>query len=69
VQCGKAKPVPICLFGTDYWKRLFNFDVLVEEGTISAEDLALLSYSDDPQAMWDGIRAFYGMPDMDECGC
>lgn len=20
-QCGKAKPVPIVLFGTDYWKR------------------------------------------------
>lgn len=68
VQCGKAKPVPIWLFGTDYWSRLFNFEVLVEEGTISSEDLALLSYADDPQVMWDGIRAFYGMPDKSPCG-
>ena len=35
VQTRKAKPVPIILFGTDYWKRLFNFDVLIEEGAIS----------------------------------
>jgi hypothetical protein len=61
VQCQKAKPVPIFLFGTDYWKRLFNFDVLVEEGTISPEDVELFSYVDDPQAVWDGIRSFYGM--------
>ncbi|MBY0464564.1 MAG: TIGR00730 family Rossman fold protein [Burkholderiales bacterium] len=67
VQCGKAKPVPIYLFGTDYWKRLFNFEVLVEDGTISPEDLALLTYSDDPQAMWDGIRTFYNMPDQNGC--
>jgi uncharacterized protein (TIGR00730 family) len=35
VQTKKAKPVPIVLFGSDYWKRLINFDVLVEEGAIS----------------------------------
>lgn len=69
VQCGKAKPVPIYLFGTAYWKRLFNFEVLVEEGTISEEDLSLFSYFDDPQAMWDGIRAFYDMPDLPASGC
>jgi uncharacterized protein (TIGR00730 family) len=62
VQCRKAKPVPIFLFGSPYWKRLFNFDVLVEEGTISPEDLKLFTYVDDPQAVWDGIRGFYGMP-------
>ncbi len=62
VQCQKAKPVPIFLFGSDYWKRLINFDVLVEEGTISPEDLSLMTYADDPGAVWDGIRRFYGMP-------
>jgi hypothetical protein len=62
VQCQKAKPVPIFLFGSDYWKRLFNFEVLVEEGTVSAEDLNLVTYVDDPQDVWDGIRSFYGMP-------
>jgi uncharacterized protein (TIGR00730 family) len=59
VQTRKAQPVPIVLFGTDYWKRLINFDVMIEEGTISKEDLSLFSYTDDPQVAWDTIKAFY----------
>ena len=59
VQTRKAKPVPIVLFGTDYWKRLVNFDVLVEEGAISPEDLKLFTYVDEPQVAWDFIRSFY----------
>ena len=59
VQTKKAHPVPIILFGTDYWKRLLNFEVLVEEGAISPEDLGLFRYTDDPQEAWDFIRTFY----------
>lgn len=59
VQTGKAKPVPIVLFGSEYWKRLFNFDVLIEEGAISPEDLKLFQYVDEPQAAWDAIKGFY----------
>ena len=61
VQTKKAKPVPIILFGSDYWKRLINLDVLVEEGAISPEDLNLFQYVDDPQAAWDLIREFYAL--------
>jgi len=59
VQTRKAKQVPIVLFGSDYWKRLINFDVLIEEGVISAADLDLFQYADEPQAAWDIIKAFY----------
>jgi len=59
VQTQKASPVPIILFGTDYWKRLINFDVLVEEGAIAAEDLNLFKFTDDPHEAWEIIRAFY----------
>lgn len=59
VQTKKALPVPIILFGVDYWKRLINFDVLVEEGAISPEDLDLFQITDDPQVAWDAIRTFY----------
>jgi uncharacterized protein (TIGR00730 family) len=61
VQTGKAKPVPIVLFGSDYWKRLINTDVMIEEGVISAQDLALFTYVDAPQDAWDVIRTFYGL--------
>ena len=59
VQTGKAKALPIVLFGTDYWKRLVNFDVLIEEGAISPQDLKLFHYVDEPQEAWDIIKAFY----------
>lgn len=59
VQTRKAKPVPIILFGSEYWKRLFNFDVMVEEGAISPEDLELFKYVDSPQDAWTDIKHFY----------
>ena len=59
VQTGKAKALPIVLFGSSYWKRLINFDVLIEEGTISPQDLKLFHYVDEPQEAWDIIKEFY----------
>ena len=61
IQTGKAKALPIVLFGSDYWKRLINFDVLIEEGTISAKDLNLFHYVDTPDAAWKIIQTFYGL--------
>ena len=59
VQTGKAKPVPIVLFGSSYWKRFINFEMLVEEGTISPADLALFHYVDTAQEAWCLVRDFY----------
>ena len=59
VQCKKAKPVPIVLFGSSYWKRLFNISVMIEEGVISAADAELFKYSDSVEEAWEFIRAFY----------
>ena len=59
VQCKKAKPVPIILFGTDYWKRLFNLEMLLEEGAIHEEDLKLFNYVDDIKEAWYLIKNFY----------
>jgi len=61
VQTRKAKQVPIVLFGSEYWKRVIQFDVLVEEGVISPGDVELFHYADEPQAAWDVIRGFYGL--------
>ena len=59
VQCKKAKPVPIVLFGSDYWQRLLNLQVMVDEGAISVKDLNLFKYVDDVQDAWGVIRDFY----------
>ena len=59
VQTRKARPVPIVLFGRDYWSRLLNLDMLVDEGAIAPEDLALYEVVDTPEEAWEVIRAFY----------
>lgn len=59
VQCKKARPLPIVLFGSAHWKRLINLDVLVEEGAISQEDLKLFTYADEPRQAWEFIKSFY----------
>ena len=59
VQTKKSKQVPIVLFGSDYWKRLIDFDFLAEEGVISPEDVKLFEYVDAPADAWDAIKRFY----------
>jgi len=59
VQTRKARQVPIVLFGSDYWKRLINFEMLVDEGVISAPDLDLFQFADEPETAWEIIRTFY----------
>jgi len=39
----------ILMYGSDYWKRLVNFEFLVESGTVSEEDLRLLRFVDSPE--------------------
>ncbi len=43
-----AKKIAIILYGSSYWKEVINFDALVRHGTISASDLELFRYADDP---------------------
>ena len=59
VQCKKSKPVPIILFGSEYWKRLFDPHMLVEEGAINEEDLDLFKYVDDIGEAWQIIQDFW----------
>ncbi|MBX3649891.1 MAG: TIGR00730 family Rossman fold protein [Burkholderiales bacterium] len=40
------KPMPIVLFGNDYWNEVINFDALVRHGTIDAKDVELMYRTD-----------------------
>ncbi len=40
----KIKPILILIFGRKFWKKIINFEALVEEGTISPEDIELFRY-------------------------
>jgi len=60
VQTGKMPRMPIVLVGRDWWKRMINWDLFVEEGVIDPEDLDLFSTVDTAQEAVDAVYAFYG---------
>jgi uncharacterized protein (TIGR00730 family) len=59
IQTHRMDPIPVVLFGRDYWNRLVNWDVFVEEGTISPEDLDHISYAETANECWQIIEEFY----------
>ena len=60
-QTGKMKPIPILLFGGDFWNRVINFDALAEEGVINADDLKLFTPVESAEEAWAHIVAFYDL--------
>jgi uncharacterized protein (TIGR00730 family) len=59
VQTRKIRPLPVVLVGEDYWRRAVDFDFLVAEGTVDAEDRELLWFAETAQEIWDGIEHWY----------
>lgn len=55
VQTQKVQSTPVLLYGSDYWKRLIDFEWMVASGTIAAEDLACFKYVDSPEEAWKEI--------------
>ena len=54
------KPMPIVLFGTDFWERVINFDALVRHGTIDARDVKLVHPTDSVDDAFDWIVQHLG---------
>ena len=52
------KPLPIVLYGKEFWENIVNWDYLVEVGTISPEDLDLFHISDDVNDTFDYVTNF-----------
>jgi len=59
IQTGKVRPLPILLFGREFWNRVVNFEALAEEGVIAPHDLELIHWSEDAQEAWDYVQRFY----------
>jgi len=59
IQTGKVKPIPVLLFGREFWERVVNFEALVEEGVVSERDLSIFTYVETAEEAWDFVRHFY----------
>ncbi len=52
-QSAKMGPIPIALFDEAFWRRVINFDALVEAGTAAEDDMKLFGFADSPEALWE----------------
>jgi len=59
MQTEKIVKIPLLLFNERFWRNVVNFEGLVEEGTISAEDINLIKYVETAEEAWDHIKNFY----------
>ncbi len=59
VQTGKMQPIPILLFGKDYWRRIINFEAMAEEGVINPGDIDLFTEVETAEEAWEEIVRFY----------
>jgi uncharacterized protein (TIGR00730 family) len=59
IQTGKVRPLPVLLFGREFWTRVVNWDALVEEGVIAPNDLDIFHWCEDANEAWDFVQRFY----------
>jgi uncharacterized protein (TIGR00730 family) len=59
IQTGKIKPMPVIMFGRDFWNRVVNFPALVEEGVISPGDIDLMHFVDTAEEAWAFVQNWY----------
>ena len=64
-----AKKMAIVVYGSAYWNEVINFQALVKHGTISAEDLSLFQFADDPETAFEilkpGLAAYAAQTDTE----
>jgi uncharacterized protein (TIGR00730 family) len=53
-----TKKVAVIIYGSEYWKKVFDLDHMVEQGMISRKDLGLLHFFDEPYAAFSFLRDF-----------
>jgi uncharacterized protein (TIGR00730 family) len=56
-QTGKSQVIPIVLFDEAYWRKVVNFDALIEAGMIEKTDLELFRFAETAEEVWSQLLA------------
>ena len=51
-----AKKILVVIYGSQYWKKLINFQTMIDAGTISRQDLKLFKIVDSPEEGFEFLR-------------
>lgn len=59
IQTRKMAPLPVVLVGADYWQKAFDFEFLIDEGVVDAEDRKLFWFAETAEEVWEGILCWH----------
>jgi uncharacterized protein (TIGR00730 family) len=51
-----AKKILVVIYGSEYWKKIVNFDAMADAGVISPEDLDLFKIADSPEESFEFLK-------------
>jgi uncharacterized protein (TIGR00730 family) len=51
-----AKKILVVIYGSEYWKRIINFQAFVDAGTVAQEDLDLLTFVNTPEEGFEFLK-------------
>ena len=51
-----AKKIVVVIYGSSYWKKIINFEAMVDAGVIAAPDLELFKMSDSPEESFEFLK-------------
>jgi uncharacterized protein (TIGR00730 family) len=64
IQTGKISPLPILLFGREFWETAVNWKALADYGVIAPQDLDLFRFVETAEEAWEIVRDYYDMPEV-----
>lgn len=50
------KKMTVVVYGSEYWKKVINFDEIVRMGMVAEEDLSLFKFIDDPKEAFEYLK-------------
>ncbi|MCL2284026.1 MAG: TIGR00730 family Rossman fold protein [Fibromonadales bacterium] len=56
LQNKKTNKVPLVLFGTQFWKKLINWQMLIDEGMIDQKDMDFIYFSDNVDDSFEHLK-------------
>ena len=59
IQTRKMQRVPVVLVGRAFWRRVVDFDLLLDEGYVSPSDLDLFTCVDEAEEIVSALERFY----------
>lgn len=58
-QTGRMQEIPIIMYGSEFWRRIINFQALADEGVVADDHLKLIHFADTPEEAWKLVVEFH----------